>query len=39
MLTVALALVTLQLSREIDVVSRELENLYGVLDEERLKLQ
>jgi hypothetical protein len=34
-----LALVTGQLSKEITEVGKELEQLFGVLDEETLKLQ
>ncbi|KAL9080982.1 MAG: hypothetical protein Q9157_000392 [Trypethelium eluteriae] len=35
----AYALVTGQLSRQIDAMSQEIEGLYGVLDEDNLKLQ
>lgn len=35
----AYTLVTLQLAREIGVVGQQLQSLYGVLDEERLKLK
>ena len=38
-LTVCAALVTGQLSNEINEVSREIEELFGVLDEEMLELE
>lgn len=35
----AIALITGQLSKEISVVGKEIEKLFGVLDEDLLKLQ